>query len=102
MATFFTIAAIVVAALWMVFFTMHFIIIIEDKIAKNMRYVYSTKKRRYYKILGWKSFWYVIIRSTRKGWQFLFLITGAPVWGFILYMIIESLIIVGKRIYYWL
>ena len=99
------IIASILAALWVLRFIIHFIASVEMSCdPEDLTQVRFKIGTQYFcgKILTWKIFWVLIIRMTKWHIQLLILLTGAPVWGFVLYLIIESMIIVGKRFYKWL
>ena len=105
MKTILLISAGVMAALWVLYFISAFIYWVEQAIDPDditkLRFQIG-KELFNEKILTWKMFWIYVIRCTKWQLQLLLLITGTPIWGFALYMVIESMIIAGKRLYKWL
>lgn len=99
------IIASILAALWVLFFVVMFIssveLCLDPKDITRLKFTVNGQSFSG-KILSWKMFWVIAIRATRWKLQLLLLITGAPIWGFLLYIIIEAMIISGKKFYSWL
>ena len=104
--------ASILAALWVDYFIFLFIYWIERYVCPNdfTKVHFVLNKNGYYgKIRSWQTFWILVIRTTRWELQLLMFLTGAPIWGFILYMVVETIIIwckrfckAAKRFYSWL
>ena len=101
----FLIIASVLAILWVLFFILSFVSSVEvwgdPEDITRVKFTVSGQSFAG-KILSWKMFWVIAIRTRHWKFQLPMLLTGAPIWGFVLYIIIESMIISGKKFYRWL
>lgn len=108
MKTFCVITAIVLASIWVARFVAFCLFTVNTFRTDRSGVIFrrwNTKERKAIKgkTLSWNVFWNGCFKFMKsKPEKFLYLITGAPIWGFLLYMVIESIIIVGKKICNWL